>query len=687
MLDPDLFEELAQHPERNAPAVNLALAEEGGAKVLLLLARSAVVDRATLDRIAQRVAQDPEHLASSEDDLEALETLREELDVLVVQHPHASDSLRDAVLERHCQEAFFVLASASHPQATPAAIEAAILWPCRFAVCDKSWLGLVLPQRLAPLTAAEWSQSPDARRREAVAWLSRDLDILSTLLEDERREVRRALASNPAAGPLRQRLQSDPAAEVRQRAQTASSERSEGPTSIDSARFAAALRSMEQHGVLKPDVMEAMPLCDEAEGRRLATRVLPQELILSLLEQHGEDRDAQHSYACGLALRSSLDRIDSSEEAFRELVAELCKTLARLPTTGNAHLTGKARLADWLAQGIAHANIPAKQLSEELARNGLASQPMVFGRCLLTQPGILEALCKQAPASVPPVLLERAWTQAGIDDTTIEALANHLTRPKRRGRDLSEDELDLDPAARPVALLEKVVLGASRKAVASVRSALTVVALDSRRVRYVLTAMPQWKGELSGAMLARVMRQRAGALSAGRSENRPRGAAVRGWTERMLSDIELSIAFAIGHMDTEALLARLRSSRQSVLDGAGLAQAAEARAVVQGPESMAPLMRWAREQRNSRLEAFAIWLLLEQYDRPRSSGMIASAVDGIMRNPKVQAPPIARVLGLCERRHPGRLDQMVGQTPRGKATLATAIARAYRAVGGLRDER
>jgi hypothetical protein len=687
VLDPDLFEELALRPERNAPAVNLALAQEGNPKVLLFLARSAAVDAATLETIARRVEQEREQLAARDEDDEAFSTLDTELDSLVVQHPHATDTLRDAVLLRHPRDAFYVLAAASHPRATPTAIEAAVLWPSRFAVCDRSWLGLIIPSRLAPLTAAEWAQSGDPRRREAVAWLSRDPALLGPLVHDDRREVRRALAGNPAADVFRPTLKADPAADVRQRARIAAHERSEGPASLNSARFAAAIRSMEQHGVLKADVLEALPQCDDEEGRRLATRVLPQDLVLSLIQAHAQNPAAQDCFACGLAFRSSADKVDASDESFRELVAELTKTLAQLPEPESAHLTGKARLADWLARGVASATISATELGSELARGGLASQPMVFGRCLLVRPPILEQLCHLEQSTIAPVLLERAWVQPKVDDDRILELAARLGRVKRRGKDLSEDELDLDPTARSVSLLEKVVLSTSRKTIASVRSALSVIALDSRRVRYILTAMPQWKGELSGAMLSRVMRQRAGALSAGRSEHRPRGAAVRGWTERMLNDIELAIAFAIGHMNTEALLARLNSNRQRVLDGAGLAHAAEARAVVQGAESIAPLMRWAREQRNNRLEAFAIWLLLEQHDRPRSRGMIASAVDGIMRNPKVQTQPIARILSICERRHPGRLDLLVAQTPRGKGTIATAIARAYRAVGGLRDER
>jgi hypothetical protein len=44
-------------------------------------------------------------------------------------------------------------------------------------------------------------------------------------------------------------------------------------------------------------------------------------------------------------------------------------------------------------------------------------------------------------------------------------------------------------------------------------------------------------------------------------------------------------------------------------------------------------------------------------------------------------------LAAIEHRRPGRLEGVPAQSPRGRATLASAIARAYRALGGLREER
>ena len=148
----------------------------------------------------------------------------------------------------------------------------------------------------------------------------------------------------------------------------------------------------------------------------------------------------------------------------------------------------------------------------------------------------------------------------------------------------------------------------------------------------------------------------------------------------------MSIALAIGHITAEALVKRLQSGRHKLVDGVALASAAEARAVVQGASTLEPLIAWARENRNQHGGALALWLLLERYDRRRSTAMIASAVDSLVRGRHVVSDSVSHALSVVERREASRLDAMVVHTPHGKATVATAIARAYRAVGGLRDE-
>jgi hypothetical protein len=353
-------------------------------------------------------------------------------------------------------------------------------------------------------------------------------------------------------------------------------------------------------------------------------------------------------------------------------------------------LTGKARLAAWVAEGLAATGVlDGRVLVDELCSGALGGEGQVLSRGAACRPAIVDELCRAAEdaPSVPAALLDVAWHASSIDDATIVAMARRIARAKRRGQDLPDDELDLDPRARELSVLEAVVLAASRQAVFSPRAALPVVAMDARRVRYVLTALPQWRGRLSGSMLGRVLRQHAGAISAGRAESRPRAGEVREWTERLMNDIELSVALGIGHITASVLVDRLRSARHRLQDGVSLAAGAEARAVLEGPESIQPLLRWATEGRASDSAALAAWLLLESFDRARPAAMIASAVDTMAVRQAAVFPSVSEALALLERRRPGRLETVLPQTPRGKATLASALARAYRALGGLRDER
>jgi hypothetical protein len=188
-------------------------------------------------------------------------------------------------------------------------------------------------------------------------------------------------------------------------------------------------------------------------------------------------------------------------------------------------------------------------------------------------------------------------------------------------------------------------------------------------------------------MLGRVLKQRAGALSAARSEARTRKAEARDWTERMMSDTEVAVALAVGHFTAAALADRLEGGRHTLVDGHGVASGAEARAVLEGADSIKPLIRYANKHRTHDAAALALWLLLERHDRERSHGMIASAVDSLVQRQASVADTLCDALAALERRTPGRLEVIVAHTPRGKATLASALARAYRAVGGLRAER
>ncbi|MSP25867.1 MAG: hypothetical protein EXR75_12045 [Myxococcales bacterium] len=691
MLDPKLLEELAAHPERNSPDVNAALAEQGHADVLLRLVRSSATRSDSLAIIAARLTR--EELGLALDDGDGAHSLSE-LERCLMCHEAAPARVRDELLERHGEDAFFVLAASSHPRASINAITRAARWPARFPVLDRIWLALIFAEALPPLALEEWSQSSEVFLREAAARLSRDRRVLATLAHDPRREVRRAVASNHAAGELRHALaRSDAAVEVRARASGALGERSGGRVAIDSARFAAAKRAMEDGGALAPDVANALVDAGAAldeEGAFLAARALGRERVVALLESCAEaiPCGAASGLALGLAVRHPADERLGGELAFRELMADAAKALSRAGEQYGT-LTGKARLAAFIADALAaNPMMTSHTLMEELCASPLASETVVLARTVRKRSGMLAELsqCAQSARTVPPALLELCWTDRGIEDAVVVLMARQLGAIRTRGRELPEDELDLDPLGRELLVLEQVVLAASRAVTLSPRSALSVVALDSRRVRYVLTAMPGWRGRLSGTMLGRVLRQHAGALIAGPAEQRSRGTETKSWTERILSDIELSIALAIGHMPVESVVERLEGKRHKLADGVGLAMAADARRAVAGRDSTTALFQWSVRRRDRDGAALAVWLLLEGHDRARLPSMIAAAIDSFASGSATVSATVTEALATLERRHAGLLETVVPQTPRGKAAHASGIARAYRAIGGLRDE-
>ncbi|MBM4356738.1 MAG: hypothetical protein FJ096_01375 [Deltaproteobacteria bacterium] len=696
MLDPELLERLAEHPERNAPEVNVALATEGRSTVLLALVQSLGAGRDALEVIARRVASEAAALEASHREVFGIHDddpceIVSDLERALVVHPDAPPEVRDELLLRRARDPFFVLAAASHPRATVAALERAATWPSRAPVLERLWLALVPSDALPPMLAEAWSQADDAAIREATARWTRDVRILECLAVDPARQVRRAVASNHAAEALRVRLAAnDPAAEVRARAVAALGEHAARVT-VDSGRFAAALRAMQEGGALTADVAGALgaagPQLDE-EGAMWAARLLPRERVVGLVELCGDrEQPASTGLAVGLGLRPPDDPRSGAEEDYRELVAEAAKALST-STERLGVLTGKARLAAWIAAALAATRVRSPgELLADLEAAPIAGEPLVLGRALAAEHRLVE-LCDATLGreTVPPGLLELAWVSPHITDERVIELARRVARARPRGRDLPDDEIDLDPCRRPQGVLEQVVLAACRSVTFAPRAALATVALDSRRVRYVLTAMPAWRGRLSGVMLGRVLKQNVGALTAGPAEARYRGEQMRGWTERLLNDIELAVALAIGHITVEVLVDRLTSGRHRLQDGVGLAAAAEARAAIAGVEAIRPFIVWATRQRNQSEGALAAWLLLEHHDRVRPSSMIASAVDSLSSGAAV-SPAVIEALAWLERRQPGRLETVIAQTPRGKASVASALARAYRALGGLRDER
>ena len=731
MLDRATIDRLSRTPEKNAPMLNVALAEEGTAPVLLSLARSPSVGPEALAVIADRIAREGAAVGRDPDaQAEEQPSAAGDLDRLLVAHPRAPDAVRDAVLERHAGDAYFVLAAASHPHATLGAATAAASFPAASPAHDRLWLALVPAAALPPLTLEEWSQDPSPLRREAAARIARDPALLAALARDPARQVRRAVASNRSAAAERARLAAeDVAPDVRLRASVAltshaeGGELAEGASVIESARFAAALRAMASGGVLAPDVTRALSggageLDDE--GALLAGQVLPRQELSVLVDRvvdQGVASSRGTSLAAGIALRPLLPWRDDPEDTgsaadaeaeHTEVVYDAVKSLSRT-TTAESRLTGKARLAAWAAEGLARCDrVDRARVLADLARRPIAGDRMVLARGAALRPAMIGELCAglsadpsaapSAVAALPGALLELAYADRSIPEALLVDLAARVAKSKKRAEDLPEDEIDLDPAARPLEVLEKVVLAAAVRANVSPRAALAVVALDARRVRYVLSAMPQWKGRIDGARLARVLRQHAGAISVAQAEARARASRVEGWTERLLTELEMSVALALGHLTGAEVARRIASGRQSVEDGINLAFGAEVRAALEGAASVGPILEWATKNRTAHPAALAAWLLLERLDRERGSTLVAASIDSLASNatnPKgprpagraVVAASVCDALAIAEQRRPGRLETIHPQSPHGRATLASAIARAYRALGGMRDER
>lgn len=715
MLDRATIERLARTPEKNAPMLNVALAEEGLSGVLLALARSHAVGPEAIEVIGTRLLREGADVGRDRDapSDEHFISQAPELERLLIIHPSASGDIRDAILARNAADPFFVLAAACHPRATLGAIERAIDWPSVSPLHDRLWLALIDPAAVPPLTLEEWAQDASPLRREAAARVARDATVLAALARDPARQVRRAVASNRFAQNERARLvREDSAPEVRARASgalTAHGELvAEGASVVDSARFAAALRAMGSGGVLAPDVTRALAGAAaeiDDEGALLAALVLPRKELIELLDQvldRGMHTPAAVSLAAGFALRPpfplgvSVEEEGVAEGELTDLVYDAVKSLSRT-TTAESRLTGKARLAAWVAEGLgSSAAVDRAHLLKDLERGPIGTDRMILARSQAMRGDLVQELCAAATSgrgtsgavgTVPVALLELAWSHPDISDAQVIELAGRIARPRKRAEDLPEDELDLEPWRRSLEVLERVVIQATARVSIAPRTALTVVALDARRVRYVLSAMPQWKGRLMGGRLSRVLRQNFGALSAAQAEARARLSKVESWTERKMSELELGIALAVGHVTGPEVARRIAAGVQSLDDGLSLVSGAEVRAAMQGPEAAVPILQWATKHRTTHPAALALWLLLERFDRERAPTLIASAVDHIATEKGVVVAGVSDTLALMERRRPGRLESVHPQSPRGRATLASALARAYRAIGGMRDER
>jgi hypothetical protein len=151
-------------------------------------------------------------------------------------------------------------------------------------------------------------------------------------------------------------------------------------------------------------------------------------------------------------------------------------------------------------------------------------------------------------------------------------------------------------------------------------------------------------------------------------------------------EIEAAIAIAVGDLTVEELVRRLLAGSIRLQDGLTMAAALEARAALDGRNVFAPIVDYAAAHRSKDAPTLALWMLLENLDRARPASLIGTAIDGLAAPGSVVPPSVCEALATLERRSPGRLETVHAQSPRGRATIASAIARAYRAFGGMRDE-
>jgi hypothetical protein len=710
MLDRASLHALARHPDKNDPVLNLALAEEGDIEVLLALADCRTVGPDTLSRIGARIqaegervgqpeasdSDDDSHRGSRRDEGEPGVSNGSELDKRLIFHPRADDEVREAVARRHDGDPFFMLAAAAHRHATERSVERVVAWPSATPLHDRTWLTLIDPRAVSTLTLAAWAVDENELYREAAATLADDPAVLEGLARDRSRRVRRAVAGNPKASALLEMLRADPACDVRARANAAAARPSEPAesrgTEVSGARFKAAVDGLLAGGRLAADVIRALrteSLDDDAA--RWAARSLDDAAVTELVTSLPLTQDRHIAFAAGIALRD----LAQGETRGAGLLAQSVRALADADRSGS-HVTGKGRLASWLAEGVLRLAADASQeLVAALSADTLAADRMVLGRVFGpgSQSELLLNLCNAAAAgtaSLPIALLEAVWRCRDVPDPLVERLAARIAPTDADGA--VEHEVDLDPRARPLALLERVGGLLVGKAPLSPRAALTLVALQPRRVRYVLSALPQWKGVLAGAHVARVLKAHAGALTAaGPSPARKPAQVAASWTQRKLDEVELGVALAVCDISPTEALKRMSTGYASLNQGPALASAMEARAALEGPGILEPLVEYVARERSRDAAALAVWLLIEGLDRARSPTAIAAALDAPWVAPSMapggsrsMVPPgLSEALATLERRTPGRLAAALPQTPRGRAALASGIARAYRALGGM----
>src|SRR5262249_52300779 len=156
----------------------------------------------------------------------------------------------------------------------------------------------------------------------------------------------------------------------------------------------------------------------------------------------------------GLAIRPVAESIEGGADLVA-LTTDLVHTVTR-KATATTRLTGKARLAHWLADCLARSSVASAGWAEA---RPLARGPMVLCRSARAR-GHVKAAWPRDDAKVPAALVELCFRDPATSDEDVVALAARIASGERLDRELPEDELDLDPAARSWAVLERAVMAA-----------------------------------------------------------------------------------------------------------------------------------------------------------------------------------------------------------------------------------
>src|SRR5262249_10164080 len=140
---------------------------------------------------------------------------------------------------------------------------------------------------------------------------------------------------------------------------------------------------------------------DEA-GALIAARVLPRPDVGALLVQivdKGPETVAARGFAAGLALRGPAPSDGDDADPDGDLLGggyDATNPLARLPAIPPA-LTGKAKLAAWMADALVHCpHATVQTIAEQTSRGALGGDRMVLGRAAAKKPSLLYVLCNES---------------------------------------------------------------------------------------------------------------------------------------------------------------------------------------------------------------------------------------------------------------------------------------------------